>query len=113
MLSKEECEEALKQMTSSCEGNEDFCLKNCDACSVIKQLINEHFDNPPLKFEELEVGMVVWDNIEKKFVQIGPFCPIDEYYWIYSFGTDIFEYAVKNEFEENRFYKHEVKDNAN
>lgn len=76
----------------------------------LEQLINEHFDNPPLKFEELEVGMVVWDNIKKKFVQIGPFCPIDEYYWIYSFGTDIFEYAVKNEFEENRFYRWEVKE---
>lgn len=35
--------------------------------NLIKQLINEHFENPPLKFEELIKHEVVWDNKVKEY----------------------------------------------
>ena len=34
---------------------------------ILNKLIYEHFDNPPLKFEELIKHKVVWDNELKEF----------------------------------------------
>lgn len=41
--------------------------ENVDAIICFKELINEHFDNPPLGFEELIKHKVVWDNEIKEF----------------------------------------------
>ena len=64
MLTKEECEKALEIAKSidhefyHCYTLEDLYKnkghKNLIEC--FEQLINEHFDNPPLKFEELKEG---------------------------------------------------------
>lgn len=56
------------------------CANNCDVAYVgsknskcnrefyiLDELIEEHFDNPPLKFEELEEGMWVWDKDFNRF----------------------------------------------
>lgn len=66
------------------------------------QLIREHFDNPPLRFEELEEGVWVWDNKEKMF------CKIVEVL-INKISVN-YHYAGVLEFEENRFYRKEVKE---
>lgn len=50
-LTKEECENALMNLCSSNAKVKDR--------HIFKDLINEHFDNPPLKFEELHEGMWV------------------------------------------------------
>ena len=87
------------------------CEKSLD---VLEQLINEHFDNPPLKFEELKVGMWVWD---KHFNRFG------EYLKIYKIEVDEFgqkliiascvhcEKFMTRSYLENRFYRREVINN--
>ena len=134
-MNKEECYKALNQMKDSCECSEYYCIKKCDACDVIEQLINEHFElkedystlkdflvtsiklqdgicttyehsNPPLKFEELRPNMWVWDNFIKRYVEL--------------YDVDIQRKEVYRDdsnilcvirFEENRFYRYEVKEN--
>ena len=64
MLTKEECLDALNNLRANSE------LVSCctmNRVKVLKQLINEHFDNSPLKFEELKEGMWVWDNNFKSY----------------------------------------------
>lgn len=45
-----------------------------------KKLIEEHFNNPHLKFEELKEGMWVWDDEYKQCIKIKlVFMPCKEY----------------------------------
>ena len=57
----------------------------------------EH-SNPPLKFEELEENNWYWDNKDKE--------------WCKYISYSTFEYldGYGSEFEENRFYRYEVKE---
>lgn len=100
------------------------CANNCDVAYVgsknskcnreyymLDKLINEKFDNPPLKLEELEDGEWYW---------------CEEYGWcLMNFYEDLdgkihFEAnTVMNDkidlsfdFEENRFYRKQVKDDG-
>ena len=74
MLTKEECENALDNILcnigvarsdyrTSGKAKEDY--------HTLKSLIEEHFSNPPLKFEELEEGMWVWDNYWEEYFEIS------------------------------------------
>ena len=77
MLTKEECEKALETLSSppyesSCGGC--ICgVSDCGDCpnnkanKLLNQLIEEHFSNPPLKFDELIKHEVVWDNEVKEY----------------------------------------------
>lgn len=96
-LTKEECKKAC----------EDLLYIGCDPyyrelrneiVEKFEQLINEHFDNPPLKFEELEENNWYWDNKDKE--------------WCKYISYSTFEYldGYGSEFEENRFYRYEVKE---
>jgi hypothetical protein len=80
---------------------------------VLQQLINEHFDNPPLKFEELKDGMWVWDNKRKYYVKIFDTHEEDRATEIVIIDQEIgYEKVITlGKFEENRFYRHEVKEN--
>lgn len=64
-LTKVECEKVLEELILNCGylGIEEDLLP-------IKQLIKEHFDNKPLKFEELKEGMWVWDKKTKSYIFI-------------------------------------------
>lgn len=72
MLTKEECREALDDiyaLASPCkeevyEHRSNYLKRRYDLISV---LIEEHFSNPPLKFEELIKHKVVWDNELKEY----------------------------------------------
>ena len=58
--------------------------------------------NPPLRFEELEVGMWVWDNSHKIYSKVE---------LIYNSNRlSLIDYCTR--FEENRFYRYEVKENG-
>ena len=61
-LTKEECLKELRNMCKCCEYKSFTIECSCGTKEVFEQLINEHFDNPPLNFEELHEKMVVWDN---------------------------------------------------
>lgn len=121
MFTKEESQKHLDDLkvvickVSHCK--ELFPERNCEECRSylnfkgIEQLIEEHFDNPPLKFEELKKGMWVWDSKEKWWRNIViVFAPCNEYpkgsfkAWGDSAETqlDFIEY------KENRFYRKKV-----
>ena len=70
--------------------------------------------NPPLKFEELNERMWVWDNKTKSYIFV--FKPLN---WEPTKGLryahQIIIHSAEGyymDFEENRFYRREVKDNA-
>ena len=76
MLTEKECREALKDLYNSiCEleeiksGVETTCVFD-DSLDCFKELIDQHFDNPPLKYEEIEEGKWYWHNNKKEWVKI-------------------------------------------
>lgn len=76
------------------------------------KLMNEHFDNPPLKFGELREGMWVWDNKEKWYRKIVILFQRCKKYPLGSLKTwnDSAETNLDFiEFKEDRFYAREVK----
>lgn len=111
MLNKEECLEVLETLKNvTCMGKNVYgSIVNHPydkSVDCFEQLINEHFDNPPLKFEDLKDNMVIWDNKEKMFIKLWHIKWCDK--WQYDvFGIDITE---ELEFEENRFFLKEVKE---
>jgi len=72
-----------------------------------KDLINEHFDNPSLKFEELKIGMWVWDNKNHSWLKVIGFYGFNIHV---QFGIGIHKNDCYVEYEENRFYIRQVKE---
>lgn len=115
LLTKEECEKALETLSSppyesSCGGC--ICgVSDCGDCpnnkanKLLNQLIDEHFDNPPLKFEELDKGYPIYDNDE---IVCG-------WKFIYMIDKEYKQLLLIDEegnvdwvnYEENRFYRKE------
>lgn len=85
------------------------------AVAFQEELINLK-DNPPLKFEELKPGMWVWDNKWKTYYTIGKFRNKNIYARYVRFVVDPYteesevDYGWMGVFEENRFYRYEVKE---
>ena len=120
MLTKEECEKALESLSnppyeSSCGGC--ICgVSDCGDCpnnkanKVLNQLIDEHFSNPPLKFEELKAGMWVWNNYSKRYMLIDfireDVLVADEL----QYDPKENEYDYEVQYEPNRFYRKEVRE---
>ncbi len=112
MLTKEECTKALDNITLevSTMDNEDTRLieSNVDVeINLLDDLIKEHFDNPPLKFEELEDGEWYW-------CEAYGWCLMNFYEDLhgkihYKANTVLDnEIDLLVEFEENRFYRKQV-----
>lgn len=76
MLSKGECEKALKNIELNYDAEyineccDEFCMKMKSYITTLEQLIHEHFDNPPLSFDDLHEGMWVWDDKHSFYDQI-------------------------------------------
>lgn len=103
-LTKEECEKALDSLRVFSLQNLNANLREVTKSNdVIEQLIKERYENPPLKFEELEEDMVVWDNKKKMFIKIFDIATLEEN----CFSFEVFGWEVPiydEQFEENRFY---------
>lgn len=103
MLTKEECLNAVNELILNWgyEGLEEDL-------EPIYQMIREHFDNPPLKFEELNKGYPIYDNDEIvcgwKFIYM-----IDKQYKQLLLIDEEGNVDWVN-YEENRFYRKEVQD---
>ena len=98
-MTKDECAKALNALYFS-DGTDD----RDDECYIaLMGLINEHFDNPPLKFEELEVGMWVWDNKRKEWCVLAAF-------WKDALNRYYVSGLSDSPFEENRFYRKQVEE---
>ena len=114
-LTKEECLNAL-EMIVFVEGymNLEHMLKDEYACSlkykIMFDLINEHFDNPPLTLEELErmQDEPIWDDWAKEWL-------------IFNWNCDSLECLLCRDslgnwlhldFEENRFFRKKVQEDV-
>nr|DAG84201.1 MAG TPA: hypothetical protein [Caudoviricetes sp.] len=115
-MNKEECLEALNNLSRY--ANIGRAKHGAGGCvvdnfvsnneSVIYNLICDHFDNPPLKFDELEEEMWVWDNKEKMYIKsCNNFDTEENGKGIrVQMGFDL----VRIKFEENRFYRKQVEE---
>lgn len=109
MLTKEECKKALvhleecywDQVNSYRAMNE--VRKDLD---ILNELINEHFSNPPLKFEEIKTCEPIFDKKDYGWVLVMKIDP-------YQKSMRIIDVDCKNnwiDFEFNRFYRKEVRE---
>ena len=98
-MTKDECVKVLNVLyfSDGTDCRDDECF------NALMGLINEHFDNPPLKFEEIEEGMWVW------------YKPLKQWKKIYRMNHDRvcfqwieFDDSYVVDFEENMFYRKQV-----
>lgn len=108
MLTKEECTKALEKLRNN--GGKIACI-TIRCANVFEKLISEHFDNPPLKFEELERGMWVWDSRRKCLLKITR-VEIDKWdrHFVHHYYDINMNGTTRTLFEENRFYRKQVLD---
>lgn len=109
MLTKEELEQALLNL--HCYAIYDAYEHerkelDADMCKL-KQLINEHFDNPPLTFKEFKSNVWVWDN-EHKNMYFVDFVDEDK-----TIGISNNYGHICMIFKENRFYRKQVEEQSN
>lgn len=102
-MNKEECLKALETLQ-----DKYLNFDVVDELICFKSLIEEHFDNPPLKFDELNKGYPIYDNDE---IVCG-------WKFIYMIDKEYKQLLLIDEegnvdwvnYEENRFYRKEVKE---
>lgn len=126
MLNKEECEKAFKRLngmiiTSPFEEDlidyndlkkYDTQLQNdfMDDVMVFMQLIEEHFNPQPYKFDELKKGMWVWDDVEHEYRKILEAYVTDENDDVYVKGVPIVKHGLHkfswsySVFKEGKFF---------
>lgn len=117
MLNREECDNALTRLLRPYFAKID--VQNVyhdinrghsieDDSNLLTLLIMEHFDNPPLKFDELNKGYPIYDNDE---IVCG-------WKFIYMIDKEYKQLLLIDEegnvdwvnYEENRFYRKEVQE---
>lgn len=120
MLTKEEYHEYLNVICDNWKDNSsDGCQMFDTICDAFEQLIQEHFDNPPLSFDDLKEGMWVWDSklkipykIEK--MRKGKWFKAGYRSFVINIGTGKrYYYTGLMGFEENRFYRRQKEVNSN
>lgn len=82
-------------------------------CDKLGRELDQLKSNPPLKFEELKVGMWVWDNKHKVYncisrIYVNLYPNINAIQFKYLNETTQWGYTI--EFEENRFYIKQVEE---
>ena len=107
-MNRKECEKACLYLLNHCyeehlinDGTYRFTPSGFKQSEIFKKLIEERFDPKPYKFEDLKVGMWVWDNVEKKCNKIIEILENEEISFYY-ITDNVSRYIVK--FEENRFF---------
>lgn len=108
LLTKEECTYALNDLKNIIKDilGDESCVDEC--IKTLQKLIDEHFDNPPLKWEELKEGMLVYDKNIKSWIEIDKtFEDTKQYVSCWSIG---WPYEKRFPYEPNRFYRKEVRE---
>ena len=110
MLTKEECNNALDRVARFCSWFNPYkCperIKFKNELDILDKLIEEHFSNPPLEWEELKEGMFVWDNKHHTYIKIDRIWgSYNKAIYFYAIGWECCE---NTEYEPNRFYRKEV-----
>lgn len=80
-----------------------------DDSNLLTLLIQEYFDNPPLKWEEIKVNDVIFDKELKETINIKDKFIFDD---IKNITFEIFgsNRTYAGTYEENRFYRKEVQE---
>lgn len=118
MLDAKECEKAVEEICQLCRkehflryGKEGllcafqaFDNTYCDKVRIFKQLIKEHFEPQPYKFEDLKKGIWVWDDVFKEIGYIYSIANKKEIYIEYLESHCANNHYQTQPFEENRFY---------
>lgn len=115
MLTKEECKEAVsilkdqhEYLSFNLRANYPFSIEMIrEVQDCFEQLIKEHFNPQPYKFEELYKGLWVWDDDKKQCIECAPGKNVMGekcvWYWYdYDFEGELSEDYI--EFEEGHFY---------
>lgn len=118
MLTKEECENALMDFEIiHRDGDQSYsAFKSAQKdVKTLWQLIHEHFDNPPLKFEELKEGMWVWDDRDKEYIMVCRTCVYPKHNFLVRKGDELVFISKDDEefhrmYRPNRFYRKEVQE---
>lgn len=122
-LTKQECENVLSetkiylknQMQKKERIRHSVYLLNT-ITYLFEKLIHEYFDNPPLKFEELEVGKPYWDNLKECWFIVTEYDPTSYYkykeinWYLDKNDACYLENIYENEFDENRYYRKQVEE---
>ena len=102
-------QEALNYLRNSVLVTDHKQKDRVNQCTeLLQNLIHEHFDNPPLSFEEMKEDMWVWDKKENMYIYSNNNYDSEEYGkgLRVQFGFDYVRYP----FEPNRFYRKQVKE---
>ena len=111
MMNENKCREALNNLKNVIVTRGYDKELTTEYVKVLDDLITEHFDNPPLKFEELKQCMWVWDSKYDEYIQIDFVTPrkeIEVYTPSYIGGDMQGIYIEEFKFEENRYYRKQV-----
>lgn len=111
MLTEKECAESLGYIWNLAIDEVDRRRIPYDdlrkSVKTLQKLIEEHFDNPPLKFEEIKENDVIFDKELKETIKIKDKFIFDD---IKNITFEIFgsNRTYAGTYEENRFYRKEV-----
>lgn len=97
-MTKDVCYKALNQLQAYASQNGGKFEQEHE---ILSKLIKQHFDNPPLSFDELEAGMWVWDNKYYDYIKIE---------FILEDKKLLCCDGFHRVFEENRFYRKQVEE---
>lgn len=109
MLTKEQCEKALDYFLDEIIIDDFLSKTDRENYSILEQLIEEHFSNPPLYMDEIPKGIWIWDNVNKECIRSLGCVELNGIIYVKfersenSFITNYLEY------EPNRFYRKEVR----
>lgn len=117
ILTKEECEKALTRLLRPYFAKVDVqnVYHNINKGHSIDEdgnlltlLIMEHFNNPPLKWDELKENMFVWDNKQKAWIKVADvWMDYKNYIEFYQIGLP---YCDITTYDDDRFYRKEVQE---
>ncbi len=116
-MTSEECEKAYVDLIVTREVIKEAIKKSGNsfnplgifdkATNVFARLIREHFNNPPLEYEELEPFMWIWDKQVGEYHQVRCIYEDED-------GKEIefYEphYTDTTDFEKNRFFRKRVEE---
>lgn len=78
-------------------------------CDLIESSSGRVDLNKPLKWDDLRVGMWIWDNVEREYKLIDLYDDCDEIYWLQCVNTEMHHKLFNDELEEGRYFRYEVK----
>ena len=114
MLTRKDYEKALNGLREleKEDNSKKLSIKNVPQlkADTLNELIHEHFDNPPLEFEELKPNMWVWDNEMKEWIQIVHLTNFLGATKFVNFYINGLSELIDSEYEPNRFYRKEVQE---